>query len=290
MATSYPYLMDSILALSALHLAAIETDNRQMWLEAAMRYQGQTCAGLGKALPEITDQQYEPAFVASVFIILYAQGFPVISSDTHSADAFSRVMEVRTLISGSAMFFTKLTELGIEGQLDGWLCPPDAEETLEPPVQSSDVKYEDREQLFDLHKKILQSLDKLRSIIDTDISRNQALYAATLQILQHAIEPWPKIGAHGGVIAWPLFIPEEFITLVQDGDWSARILFLHYATAMRLLCNRWYVRDWGRRLVLATVQPLEKIPPMWQDTISWMMQGIEGDHGPLAHRSVKSEK
>lgn len=135
MATSYPYLMDSILALSALHLASIETDNRQMWLEAAMRYQSQTCAGLGKSLPEITDQQYEPAFVASVFIILYAQGFPVISSDTHSADAFSRVMEVRTLISGSAMFFTKLTELGIEGRLDGWLCPPDAEETLEPPLQ-----------------------------------------------------------------------------------------------------------------------------------------------------------
>ncbi|KAJ5903865.1 hypothetical protein N7504_006248 [Penicillium tannophilum] len=289
MATSYPYLMDSILALSALHLASIETDNRQMWLEAAMRYQSQTCAGLGKSLPEITDQQYEPAFVASVFIILYAQGFPVISSDTHSADAFSRVMEVRTLISGSAMFFTKLTELGIEGRLDGWLCPPDAEETLEPPLQCSDVKYEDREQLFDLHKKIMQSLENLGSIIETDISRNQALYTATLQILQHAIEPWPKIGAHGGVIAWPLFIAEDFITLVQDGDWSARILFLHYATAMRLLCNRWYVRDWGRRLVLATIQPLKEIPPMWQDTISWMMQGIEVDHGPLTHRSVKSE-
>lgn len=135
MATSYPYLLDSILALSALHLASIETDNRQMWLEAAMRYQSRTCSGLGKSLSEITDQQYEPAFVASVFIILYAQGFPVISSDTHSTDAFSRVMEVRTLISGSAMFFAKLSELGIEGQLDGWLCPPDAEETLEPPPQ-----------------------------------------------------------------------------------------------------------------------------------------------------------
>lgn len=145
------------------------------------------------------------------------------------------------------------------------------------------------EQLAENIRKIMQSLEKLGSIIETEISRNQALYTATLQILQHAIEPWPKIGAHGGVIAWPLFIAEDFITLVQDGDWSARILFLYYATAMRLLCNRWYVRDWGRRLVLATIQPLKEIPPMWQDTISWMMQGIEVDHGTLTHRSVKSE-
>ncbi|KAJ5658210.1 uncharacterized protein N7484_001859 [Penicillium longicatenatum] len=289
MAASNPFLLDSILALSALHLASIEVDNRQSWLEAAMRYQSQTCAGLGKSLPEITYQQYEPAFVASVFILLYAQGFPVISSDSPSADAFSRVLEVRTLISGSAMFFTKLTELGIESQLDGGLCPPDAEENLEPPSLCGDIQLEGRERLFDLHKEIMKSLGKLRTTLEADTSPNGALYIATLQILQYAIEPWPKIGAHGGVIAWPLFLAEEFITLVQDGDWTARILFLHYATAMRLLCNRWYVRDWGRRLVLATVQPLEEIPPMWKDTISWMMQGIGIDHGPLAHRNIKSE-
>ncbi|KAJ5915564.1 hypothetical protein N7466_011497 [Penicillium verhagenii] len=289
LATSHPFLLDSILALTALHLASIETDNRQSWLEAGMRYQSQTCAGLGKCLPEITEQQYEPAFVASVFILLFAQGFPVISTDSHTADAFSRVMEVRTLISGSAMFFHKLNDLKIEGVLDGWLSPPDTEETLEPPPQSDEVHFEDREQLFEIHKKIMQSLGSLESIIKTNPSPNQALYNSTLQFLQHAIEPWPKIGAHGGVIAWPLFIAEEFITLVQDGDWVARILFLHYATAMRLVCNRWYVRDWGRRLVLETIQPLQEIPPMWQDTISWMRQGIEGDQAPLAHRFVKSE-
>lgn len=132
----------------------------------------------------------------------------------------------------------------------------------------------------------MQSLDGLGTIIESNTSSNRTLFKATWQFLYQAIEPWPKIGAHGGVIAWPLFIAEEFISLVREGDWLARILFLHYASAMRLVSNRWYVRDWGRRLIHATVQPLEEIPPTWRDTISWMKEGIEIDQSTLAYRST----
>lgn len=135
----------------------------------------------------------------------------------------------------------------------------------------------------------MDSLEQLGTTIDADTSQNRILFKATWQFLHQAIEPWPKIGGHGGIIAWPLFVSESFISLVRDGDWLARILFLHYATAMRLMFNRWYVRDWGRRLVLATIQPLEDVPPMWVDTISWMKEGLESDKATLAYRCTKSE-
>ncbi|KAJ5717388.1 hypothetical protein N7488_003034 [Penicillium malachiteum] len=275
MAIAHPYLLDSILALTALHLASVETGNSQTWLEEAMRYQSQTCAGLSKVIPEITQEQYGPALVASVFIMLYAQGFPVISPDTSAVDGLEKVMEVRRLISGCAMLFKEITELGIEGELEGWLSSPDTEEILDSRSHNAFAPVEDNEKLFDLHKKIMSSLDQLGSTIKGDTSPNQTIFKSTWQFLHQAIEPWPKIGGHGGVIAWPLFVTDEFISLVRDGDWLARILFLHYASAMRLMCNRWYVRDWGRRLVLATVQPLEEIPAMWIDTISWMRGDID---------------
>ena len=44
---------------------------------------------------------------------------------------------------------------------------------------------------------------------------------------------------------------------------------------MRLLCHRWYVRDWGRRLVLATLEPLDEIPQEWEEIISWIRQAAE---------------
>lgn len=72
---------------------------------------------------------------------------------------------------------------------------------------------------------------------------------------------------------------EEFLQLMQDGDWIARILFLHYAVGMRLMSKRWYVQDWGRRLVLATLESLDEIPPMWEDTLRWMKQGVDISDG-----------
>ena len=121
----------------------------------------------------------------------------------------------------------------------------------------------------------MNSLVRLQSIIETDQSPNQPDYKSTWHILHQVIKPWPKIGLHGGVLAWPLYIGEKFISLVQGGDWTARVLFLHYSVAMCLMCNRWYVCDWGRRAVLAILEPLDEIPPQWEQTISWIKQVVE---------------
>ncbi|KAJ5199768.1 hypothetical protein N7472_004972 [Penicillium cf. griseofulvum] len=110
----------------------------------------------------------------------------------------------------------------------------------------------------------------LKSMIDARKGLDQQIYQATWQRLHEAIEPWPNIGPHGGPIAWPLSLSDDFASLLKNGDWIARIMLLHYGVAMRLLCHRWYVRDWGRRLVLATLELLDDIPQEWEETISWI--------------------
>lgn len=131
MATSFLYLLDGIHALSALHLATIEGENRVSWLDAALRYQSQACSGLGKVLANITAPDYEPAFVTSIFIMLFAMGYRVISTDCQPPDPLSVVREVRTLISGPAMLFERIVEGGFIAQLDGWRHVPDTKESLE---------------------------------------------------------------------------------------------------------------------------------------------------------------
>ncbi|CAG7946062.1 unnamed protein product [Penicillium nalgiovense] len=290
MATSCPYLLDSIHAFSALHLASVETDNRASWLDHAARYQSQACAGLSKVLPEMSPQDYEPAFVSSIIIMLFAIGSRVLSTENRPLDPLLVVLEARTLISGPAMLFSRINEGGIDAQLDGWLCVSDTEEVLETRKHdwygtlslrllsegsmitrnSGGSPVEDTHVLFNLHKDIMTSLARLHSIIDTSKGSDQPIYFATWQQLQQAIKPWPKIGPHGGPLGWPLFLSDKFSSLLQNGDWIARVLFLHYGIAMRLLCHRWYVRDWGRRLVSATLEQLDEIPPEWEETISWI--------------------
>ncbi|KAJ5782345.1 hypothetical protein N7457_004119 [Penicillium paradoxum] len=276
MASSCAYLLDSIHALSALHLASIEPENRASWLDAAVRYQGQTCAGLGKILPAISESDYEPAFVTSIFIMLFAMGVRVLSLDSRPLDPLSVVLESRTLMSGPAMLFCRLNQGGIEAQLDGWLCAPDTQERLETGEAShGGVPVENTEILFNLHENIMMSLARLRSMIDTMKGPDQPIYQVTWQQLHQAIEPWPRIGPYGGPIAWPLFLDDRFSSLLQNGDWMARVLFLHYGIAMRLMCHRWYVRDWGRRLVLATLEQLDNIPQEWEETIAWIRLAAE---------------
>lgn len=124
-------------------------------------------------------------------------------------------------------------------------------------------------------RNLMTSLMRLRTVIDIDQSSNQSVYKATWISLHQAVGPWPKLGEHGGVISWPFLITEEFISLVQSGDWIARIIFLHYSVSMCLWGNRWYVRDWGRRSVLAILDPIDEIPPTWAETISWIKEGVE---------------
>ncbi|KAJ5166740.1 uncharacterized protein N7482_005521 [Penicillium canariense] len=260
MATSYPYLLDCILALSALHLATIEEDNRLLWLDAAVRYQSSACSGMSKILPDISPQHYEPAFVCSVLIFLFATGFPGMSPNSNRpSDPLSEVLEGRSLIAGSAMLFTRFYEIGVHAELNGWLCPPDTEENLAHKEEN---------------RSIMRSLENVRIIIEANQSPQKELYKDMWQLLHHAVQPWPKLGPQGGVFAWPFFVPEECISLLQGGDWVARIIFLHYSVSMRLMCHRWYVRDRGRRMVLATLEPLKEIPPEWTETISWMKEAL----------------
>ncbi|KAJ5177663.1 uncharacterized protein N7500_000362 [Penicillium coprophilum] len=276
MAASCPYLLDSIHAFSALHLASLEPDNRTSWLNHAVRYQSQACAGLSMSLSEMSPPDYEPAFVSSIIIMLFAMGYRVLSVENRPLDPVSVILEARTLMSGPAMLLSRILEGSVEAQLDGWLCAPDTQESLgtgEHDHDGSPVK--NTHVLFGLHqyvpaRDIVRSLDRLRLIIDTREGSDKPIYLATWQQLHQAIEPWPRIGPHGGPLAWPLSISDNFSSLLQRGDWIAQVLFLHYGIAMCLLCHRWYVRDWGCRLVLATLEPLSKIPQEWEETISWI--------------------
>lgn len=50
----------------------------------------------------------------------------------------------------------------------------------------------------------------------------------------------------------------------------ALILFLHYGVGLHLLSERWYVGDWGRRLIMSILESLEsKIPPEWVNVVLW---------------------
>ncbi|EAW11884.1 uncharacterized protein ACLA_006410 [Aspergillus clavatus NRRL 1] len=258
MATSHPFLLDSLLALSALHLASVQPDDSRPCLEAALKYQNQACAVFTRVLAEISSENCGPAFLCSVFILLCATAYPCVAGDSHPFDPLAQVLETRRLLVGCAFLYHHLNQH--PGELKGWLRYPN-DETLEKTITSQD--------------DLLDSLRRVEITMNEVTGPRRAAYQDTWDFLHDAISLWPLGGPRGGIISWPIHISAAYIALLQDGDWLARILFLHYGVGMHLLSDKWYVSDWGRRLVAAVLQPLGEIPPIWADTIAWTRQAVD---------------
>ncbi|RHZ67964.1 gamma-glutamyltransferase family protein [Aspergillus thermomutatus] len=232
MATSHPFLLDSLLALTALHLAFLNPDDKRPWMEAALKYQNQACSVFSRVLVEISPENCGPAFLCAVFILLCATAYPCVAGDTHPFDPLAQVLETRRLLVGCAFLYHHLNRH--PGQLKEWLRFP------------NDVKREENvtsqgtwnSKLVPLRSALLDSLRQVAAVMNEASEPHRAAYQDTWDFLHDAISLWPLGGPRGGIISWPVHIGEDYIALLKQGDWIARILFLHYGVGMHLLSDK----------------------------------------------------
>ena len=77
----------------------------------------------------------------------------------------------------------------------------------------------------------------------------------------------------GAILLWPLFFPETFVTLLQERDLIARVIFLLYPLTLHFLKDTWFVGDLGERLGSELISPEEHIPPEWGEILGTMRFG-----------------
>ncbi|OOF93841.1 hypothetical protein ASPCADRAFT_150346 [Aspergillus carbonarius ITEM 5010] len=268
-AVAHPFLLDSLLALSALHLAYLETHDNHSWLEVALKYQNRACSAFSRVLAEMSPENCGPAFICSIFIMLCATAYPCVSQDRQTFEPLSHVLEIRQLIAGCAFLFEQLNGMEYRGDLQGWLKYKDDE------VDQDGNPYSVQESQLKLRSAIMESMQRVQVKYTSLGGPHQATYQGTWGILHEAIKRWPFGGPNGGVIAWPINISEDYIALLQSGDWVARVLFLHYGVGLHLLSDKWFVRDWGRRLIETVLQAQEDVPSIWAETITWTREAVE---------------
>ncbi|KAF9883983.1 hypothetical protein FE257_002424 [Aspergillus nanangensis] len=273
MATSHPYLLDALLALSSLHQASMEPDDNRMWLETALKYQSRACSALGQVLADFTLDNCGPAFICSIFIMLSVTAYPCLTKEEYVFDPLSQVLEIRRLIAGCSFLFQQLGQMEQPGEMEEWIRYKEGDKW-----EDSKLEEEHRSQnLQHLRSELAASLLRIEGQVDAVKEPNKKTYRDTWAFLLESFQRWPWGRPNGGIIAWPLNITEEYIVLLKEGDWVARILFLHYGVGMHLYSHRWFVKDFGRRVVAAVVEPLEEIPAEWAETIEWTKQAVSLD-------------
>ncbi|KAJ0418095.1 gamma-glutamyltranspeptidase-domain-containing protein [Aspergillus carlsbadensis] len=263
LATSSPFLLDILLAFSALHLAFLEQGTSEAkWLEIALKYQNRACSAFSKVLAELSPESLGPAFICSIFIMLCAFAYPCVSQNRDTFDPLAQVLEIHRLLVGCAFLFLQLDSVEQPEEMRAWLVYKQPEVFVKNGVVEDDL---------------LKSLDNLHGTISSSDSPHRTMYQSTWATLDEMIKEWPLGKAKGGILAFPIHISEEFMERLKEGDWTARMLFLHYGVGMHLLSNKWYVGTWGRRLVATVLQPGEEIPAPWEETVRWARRAVGCD-------------
>lgn len=121
----------------------------------------------------------------------------------------------------------------------------------------------------------MASLYNIYPFVESSSEPQKTACQSTWELLRDSVQSWPLAGARGGFIAFPINISEAYVTLLQEDDWLCRILFLHYGVGLHLHSDRWYVGDWGRRLVGAVLESAEdEVPLEWVDVVLWTRQAV----------------
>ncbi|KAL2861051.1 uncharacterized protein BJX67DRAFT_386072 [Aspergillus lucknowensis] len=285
LASSNPFLLDIILAFSALHLAFLEQGDSK-WLEIALKYQNRACSAFSRVLADLSPESLGPAFICSIFIMLCAFAYPCVSRNRDTFDPLSQVLEINRLLVGCAFLFQQLDDVEQPEEIKAWLVYKRPEIFVK---KGQVEETQDSAALEKLQRDLLESLDKVRSTIDSAEGPHQATYQSTWETLHEMVKEWPLGKAQGGILAFPIHISEEFMARLKDGDWMARIIFLHYGVGMHLLSNKWYVGVWGRRLVATVLPPREEIPPVWEETVKWARRAVAPD-GPYEGDKQEQKK
>ncbi|PWY85574.1 C6 zinc finger domain protein [Aspergillus eucalypticola CBS 122712] len=240
-ALSHPFLMHSLLALSALHLSHHgPVDRRHKYTEAAMTHNNHSLSLCKPLLNNVTSGNCHALFAFACFVVMFsfaAHGPKVDPGAQH----LSAVLEVFMLIRGVA---------SIVGQARPWIEAGGMRDLLklgEQPREESNTAH-----ARELYARISDIYDNLRRPSRPECYDSESLVIEEsvqkfLDLLQQAIgvaNPAPSI-----MMRWPAVINAKYLDLLQANHPTALVVLAHYGVALELMAENWWLDGWGAFLV-----------------------------------------
>lgn len=276
-ALSHPFLMHSVLALAALHLACCPDSERpvgrppEAYLPAALSHQCRAVALFRPVLDDINAGNANAAFAFAGIILTFAFGYPRSSpglpqpqpssppQPPHDSptplDPVDEICRVFLLARGIQDVLSAAREWVMDGQfghllqLDGYtpFLPDDA-------------------------KVALDTLRQLNAACGRhDPQRHETeLFGHTIDQIELMLERH-----HGGcsrpslAALFAIKVPERYLVLLQAHEHMALVVLAHFCVVLREVSTTWWLRGWAGQILSAIWMHLG---PEWRPTIQWAME------------------
>lgn len=259
-AVSQPFLMHGMLALSALHIARLSSDNRRStYMGIAVGHQNKALALFRPVLGCIDASNCNATFALSSIITAFGFGFPQPSGPMDTLASVEDLYQVFLLSRG----MQHVLNVSQNWVLDGAL------RTL--------IKLDDYNAgLPDDAKLAIQRLRELNdSLVTSDLYHEPDVYRKTIDELEIVLDriygnpTRPNIA-----VMWSIKIPQRYLDLLREHKPMALVILAHYCVILHHLRKHWWFEGWSVR-VLGEIW--SHMNAEWRPWISWAMDVARSD-------------
>lgn len=259
LALKHDYLLDTLLAITSLHIAKTRSDEARRELVAdAVRYQTRALSSYRHSLANLTAEECQALYHCSAKLGVIALGLRGVDPQTAATRATDTLVQLSQLWKGTWLILRASRDLvdaetyDMLFQQPEWVQPvrrpqPEAERLLEMLRRRAKVdipEHHHEEPEKDTHGWEVGAPRSPPHFSEDDPS---AIYLATLdylEILFRVYEPEPS-----RVLAWLVQVPAPFMEMVTFKDPLASAICLLYAATFQELEGKWWVQDFRRQLV-----------------------------------------
>ncbi|KAE8141816.1 hypothetical protein BDV38DRAFT_295643 [Aspergillus pseudotamarii] len=236
-ALSYPFVMHSLLAVSALHIGhKCPADRRRKYTEAAIRHNDLSLSLCTPLLSNVTSENCHALFAFSCLVVIfaYAAEHPASSSDMLDE---SDVVKVFKLVRGAG---------SIVGQARPWIEQGEMRQLLGAGRnlrQASAKKH-----AHELYNRLQEIIEQHTNVSSHDQKVGAAL-SSSFEHLRDVLRRCTTLEDPGALMAWPVMVHADYLDLLLQGEPTSFVILGHYGVALELLKDEWWLDGWGEFLV-----------------------------------------
>ncbi|KAJ5381328.1 uncharacterized protein N7496_003756 [Penicillium cataractarum] len=245
-----PYMLNMLLAISALNLSIVKPDRRDYYRHHATQLQSHALNNFNSLSPGFDQDTCIPMFLFAAVLGLHLLCETLVFREGNFESFLDRFVQylrlhqgIRTITAEGRWEYLRQSNLKPFLAFSERLPPMDSEfgpvcETLYQRVQGS----EKSEARLKVYRQTIQALQAVMTALD---SENERL---------------------GALVAWPVMISTSYVDLVASHQEEALVILAYYGALIHPSRNNWMFQDGGQFLIESVTQHLG---PAWHEWLEW---------------------
>ncbi|PWY95619.1 hypothetical protein BO94DRAFT_600199 [Aspergillus sclerotioniger CBS 115572] len=242
LAVHHPSLMHGILALSALHLAFLNTSHqRKEYLDTAQSHHLKAIAAV-RNINALSQANASSAYALSNIIIIFTFALPLLGGVSVDSTFFNELVHIFRVSRGSLSILLEVSEWVKESELA--VLTTAATVGQSNPHQSSTLP-------SFLDEALREVMHLNNQLGESDPYYQLELYKLVLGELRVAFESISSDSEDGIITAvfwWIFRVPSEFLDLAANRQPFAMVVLAFFCALMHRLRRQWWMGDWAEKV------------------------------------------